>query len=94
MGKNSFSRDQIGNFGKTIFSKEDMKKERLKHDRIRSLGIRIPDSFGDANTNCYSEDELIALECIYSNKAIPEDIEQRLINKITLKNSNMNKKDI
>jgi hypothetical protein len=53
---------------------------------MRALGIRIPDSFSgvnskDENKCTYTKDEREALKYIYSNKAIPTDLEQRLIDR-------------
>lgn len=91
---NSFSLDQVGEFGVQHASAEDIQMEIMRHNRMRALGIHVPDSFDNSTSNNddkQSEDELEALKYIYLDKALPEDLEQRLIdrmkNKIQSKNA-------
>jgi hypothetical protein len=85
--ENSLSADQIGYFGKPSFTREDLIQSNLIKSRMRAFGIRVYDSFANENSGSnsssglYTEDELEALKYIYANKAVPEELAQRLIDR-------------
>lgn len=54
-------------------------------NRLKALGIETAMAFLNVNHN--SEDEHIAKICIYSGKAVPEDVEQRLLDRLYAKNN-------
>lgn len=58
-------------------------------NRLKALGIETANRFSgaDNNNSSDSEDEHIAKICIYSGKAVPEDVEQRLLDKLYTKNN-------
>jgi hypothetical protein len=83
---NSFSAEQIGYFGKPTFTKEELIQSNIIENRMKALGIKVPNSFSSSNKayndSIYTKDEMEALKYIYANKAIPVELEQRLIDRM------------
>lgn len=90
MNKNSFSAEKLGR--KTAFKQiepSEISEMTIIINRLKALGISIGNRFSDADSNNSSDnqDEHIAKICIYSGKAVPEDVEQRLLDKLYAKNN-------
>ena len=89
--KNSFSADLLGR--KTVFkeiNKADVAEMHIIINRLNALGIETGVSFSSTNDRLKSSDnsdEHIAKMCVYSGKAIPEDVEQRLLDKLYKKHN-------
>lgn len=90
MSKNSFSAEKLGR--KTAFKQiepSEISEMTIIINRLKALGIETANRFSDVDSNnsSDSEDEHIAKICIYSGKAVPEDVEQRLLDKLYAKNN-------
>ena len=92
MSKNSFSAEKLGR--KTAFKQiepSEISEMNIIINRLKALGIETANGFSGADSNnssaSDSEDEHIAKICIYSGKAVPEDVEQRLLDKLYAKNN-------
>lgn len=77
MGKNSFSAEQIGYFGKPTYTEEGIKIERIRHQRIDELGIQRG-GFSSGEGSKYTDDEREALRLIYADKEVPEELAARI----------------
>jgi hypothetical protein len=84
MPKNSFTAENLGR--NTFDSKDRPIEERYQmqiiHDRLKALGIQFGDGFSACGDGTISDDECIAVQCVLNRKAIPEDVEQRLLDKL------------
>lgn len=99
MSKNSFSAEKLGR--KTAFKQiepSEISEMTIIINRLKALGIETANGFSGADSNnpsaSDSEDEHIAKICIYSGKAVPEDVEQRLLDKLYAKNNIKHEIDI
>jgi hypothetical protein len=75
--------DYIRNPG---FTKEEKIKEMKRFELMIELGLPLPNAFNsndseskDKDKCMYTKDEFMALDCIYNNREIPEDLRQRLL---------------
>jgi hypothetical protein len=79
---NMFTNEMIGYFGKPTFTKEDIIYENKLHDRMRELGIRVPDTLGeDSEDDILTDDEMEAMHYLYRELEVPEDLKQRLMSR-------------
>lgn len=90
MKENSFSSTNLGR--NTIFpdtNSEDVIEMNIIIARLRSLGIITGESFSASNDTPVDQqqrkDEYIAKKCIYNGKSVPEDVEQRLLDRLYTK---------
>ena len=77
MSKNSFSAEQIGYFGKPTYTKESIRAEKIRHERMDALGIERG-GFSSEKGNEYTDDEKEAIRLIYENKEVPKELADRI----------------
>lgn len=89
---NYFTSENLGR--NTIFpdtNSEDVMEMNIIIARLRSLGIVTGESFSISNDAPVDQqqrkDEYIAKKCIYNGKSVPEDVEQRLIDRLYTKHN-------
>lgn len=89
---NYFTSENLGR--NTIFpdtNSEDVIEMNIIIARLRSLGIITGESFSTSNDTPVDQqqrkDEYIAKKCIYNGKSVPEDVEQRLLDRLYTKHN-------
>lgn len=96
---NSFTSENLGR--DTLFSEtknNNLSEMNIINTRLAGLGISMSDGFSmtdeDEEYTQYEDDKHIARLCILDGKAVPKDVEQRLLDRVYKGIKSLNTVDI